>query len=65
MVPPDGAEQPLFAEFRKILPEGMELRKIQRFAFYDKSREPDTAPVAATGDERDWAILLLTMGYNQ
>lgn len=63
MVPPDGAEQPVFAEFRQILPPGMELRKLQRFAFYDKSREPDTALVIATGDERNWANLLLTMGY--
>jgi len=63
MVPPDEAEQPIFSEFRELLPDGMELIKVQRFDFYDKAREPDTALMVATGDQRNWANLLLTMGY--
>ena len=62
MVPPDGADQPIFAEFKKLLPE-TELTKLQRLEFYDKAREPDTALIIATGDQRNWANLLLTMNY--
>jgi len=63
MVPPDEADQPVFAEYRKLLPAGVGLTKIQRFPFYDKAREPDTALMIATGEQRNWANLLLTMGY--
>jgi L-fucose mutarotase len=62
MVPPDGADQPIFAEFKKLLGE-TELTKLQRLEFYDKAREPDTALMIATGDQRNWANLLLTMNY--
>jgi L-fucose mutarotase len=62
MVPPDEADQPIFAEFKKLLPE-TELTKLQRLEFYDKAREPDTAMIIATGDQRNWANLLLTMNY--
>jgi len=62
MVPPNEADQPIFAEFKKLLPN-MELTKLQRLEFYDKAREPDTALIIATGDQRNWANLLLTMNY--
>lgn len=62
MVPPDEADQPIFAEFKKLLAD-MELTKLQRLEFYDKAREPDTALLIATGDQRNWANLLLTMNY--
>jgi L-fucose mutarotase/ribose pyranase (RbsD/FucU family) len=50
-------------QYRKLLPAGVGLTKIQRFPFYDKAREPDTALMIATGEQRNWANLLLTMGY--
>ena len=62
MVPPDEADQPIFVEFKKLLGD-MELTKLQRLEFYDKAREPDTALIIATGDQRNWANLLLTMNY--
>ena len=62
MVPPDEADQPIFAEFKKLLGD-LELTKLQRLEFYDKAREPDTALIIATGDQRNWANLLLTMNY--
>lgn len=62
MVPPDEIDQPIFAEFKKLLPN-LELTKLQRLEFYDKAREPDTALIIATGDQRNWANLLLTMSY--
>ena len=63
MVPEDESDQPIFSEFRQLLPDGMELTKTQRFDFYDMAREPDTALMIATGDTRNWANLLLTMGF--
>ena len=62
MVPDDGAEQAIFAEFRKLLSAGPELTKIGRFPFYDQAQLPDTALVIATGEQRIYANLLLTIG---
>jgi L-fucose mutarotase len=62
MVPPDGADQPIFTEFAKRVPR-IELTRLQRLEFYDKAREPSTALVIATGDQRNWANLLLTMSF--
>ena len=60
MQPPTG-EPPIFAEFRTLLP-GMELKKLGRFEFYDAARESDTALVVATGEQRIYANILLTVG---
>jgi len=62
MVPDDQADQPIFSEFRKILPRDLELMKITRFAFYDRARSTDTALVIATGEQRIYANILLTIG---
>ena len=61
MQPPTG-EPPIFAEFHALLPEGMELQKLGRFEFYDAAREGDTALVIATGEQRIYANILLTVG---
>lgn len=62
MTPPDGAPQPIHAEFREILPNGIELEELKRFEYYEKARSADTALVVATGEERRFANLLLTIG---
>ncbi|MGQ9910117.1 MAG: RbsD/FucU family protein [Candidatus Flexifilum sp.] len=61
MVPADGSEPPIFAEFRALLP-GLELHKNERFAFYDLARDPDCCLVIATGEQRIYANILLTIG---
>jgi L-fucose mutarotase len=61
MVPDTGEEPSIFAEFRALLP-GLELDKRGRFEFYDMAREPDTALVIATGEQRIYANILLTIG---
>lgn len=61
MQPADGSEPPIFSEFRRILPE-LELHKLERFAFYDASRERDVSLVIASGDQRLYANVLLTIG---
>lgn len=61
MMPADGKEAPIFNEFRKLMP-GIELGKLERFAFYDKVREKNTTLVIATAEQRIYANLLLTIG---
>lgn len=62
MVPDDKTDQPIFAEFRNLLPGSLSLVKIGRFEFYDRARSSDTALVIATGEQRIYANLLLTIG---
>ncbi|MGI6367608.1 MAG: RbsD/FucU family protein [Anaerolineae bacterium] len=62
MVPDTGPEPPIFAAFRPSLPEGMELQPLSRFAFYDAARDPNVALVIATGEQRIYANILLTIG---
>jgi L-fucose mutarotase len=61
MTPDDGTEPGIFAEFRQLLP-GIELERLGRFPFYDAARGPDVALAIATGEERIYANLLLTIG---
>ncbi len=62
MVPPDGAQQQILAELRALLPAGLELTSLKRHEFYDLARSPNTALVVATGEQRRFANLLLTIG---
>ena len=61
MLPDDGPEPPIFAEFRALLP-GIALQPLGRFAFYDAARGPDLALLIATGERRVYANILLTIG---
>jgi L-fucose mutarotase len=62
MVPDDKADQPIFREFRQLLPKKLDLTRISRFEFYDRARSSDTALVIATGEQRIYANVLLTIG---
>lgn len=58
-------EPPIWAEFRQILHDAgadVELAPIERFAFYDAAGTPDVCLTVATGDQRLYANLLLTIG---
>jgi len=61
MVPESGQEHPILPEFRQIFGE-MPLSPIGRIPFYNKARSPDTALVIATGEQRTYACVLLTIG---
>ena len=61
MIPGDGSEPPIFQEFREILP-GLKLEPLGRFEFYDAARSQETALVIATGEQRIYANILLTIG---
>lgn len=58
----DGSIPPIFAEFSALLPEGTELQPLERFAFYAAASEPSVCLVIATGEQRVYANLLLTIG---
>ena|SRR5947209_1183152 len=61
MMPPSG-EPPIFAEFRDILPGGLDIEPLERFAFYEASKDENVALLVATGEERIYANILLTIG---
>jgi L-fucose mutarotase len=58
-------EPPIWGEFRQVLSGAgvdVTLEPIERFAFYDAAGGPDVALTIATGDQRIYANLLLTIG---
>ncbi len=61
MTPDSGDEPVIFADFRRLLPD-LELKKNARVPFYDLVRDPDCCLVIATGEQRIYANILLTIG---
>ena len=62
MTPDTGPEPPIFDAFRRVLGDAIALQKVERFAFYEAARGPDVALVVATGEQRIYANILLTVG---
>lgn len=62
MTPAGGPEPAIFAEFRAVLGQGLPLRPLGRSEFYEAARGRDTTLVIATGEQRIYANLLLTIG---
>ncbi|MCS6772576.1 MAG: RbsD/FucU family protein [Anaerolineae bacterium] len=62
MVRDDGSEAPIVAEFRALLPPDVPVRPHMRFDFYQACMDEDTALVIATGEQRVYANILLTIG---
>jgi len=60
MAPPDH-EPEIFVEFRRLLP-AVELHKLDRFAFYESAQSPEVCLAIATGEQRLYANILLTIG---
>ena len=61
MTPDDGNDPAIFEDFRTLLGD-TELERLGRFPFYDAARGPDVALAIATGEQRLYANLLLTIG---
>ncbi|HVT89016.1 MAG TPA: RbsD/FucU family protein [Tepidisphaeraceae bacterium] len=57
-------DPPIWEEFRELLP-GLNLTKIERLKFYDAAGTPDICLTIATGEQRIYANLLLTIGVVQ
>ena len=58
----DGSEPPVFNEFRALLPCGVDIEPVERFAFYDAAGASQVCLVVATGEQRIYANILLTIG---
>jgi L-fucose mutarotase len=60
---PHDAEAPaVLEEYRALLPAGTPVEVVERLAFYELARRPDVTLAVATGDQRLYANLLLTIG---
>jgi L-fucose mutarotase len=58
-------DPPIFTEYAALLDQwspGIQLKKIERFAFYDAASTPDVCLAIATGESRIYANILLTIG---
>lgn len=64
MHPGTAPEPHVFAMFRRLLP-GVSLHALSRHDFYAAARAPDTCLVVATGEQRLYANVLLTLGVLQ
>lgn len=58
----DGAASPAVEGYGQALGPEIALSGLERFTFYDRARENDVAVVIATGEQRQYANLLLTVG---
>lgn len=58
----DGPAVPAHDGYREALGPQVPFDQAERFAFYDLARSSDVAVVIATGDQRQYANLLLTVG---
>lgn len=58
----DGAASSAVEGYGETLGSQVELTGLERFTFYDRARENDVAVVIATGEQRQYANLLLTVG---
>jgi len=63
MATPDGVEPPAAAGFRGLLGD-VPVHALERFAFYDAARGPDTELVIASADIRPFANIVLTVGVH-
>jgi L-fucose mutarotase len=65
MQPDEGPDPAIFGEFGSLLPAGMSLKRLARHDFYSAARGENVALVIATGDQRVYANILLTLGVAQ
>jgi L-fucose mutarotase len=65
MAPGGGETVPAHHGYRALLGERVAWRELGRFEFYEACRGPDLAAVVATGDQRLYANLLLTLGVRE
>ncbi|MFS0731424.1 RbsD/FucU domain-containing protein [Curtobacterium sp. 1P10AnD] len=63
MTPPPDAPVAAHDGYRRVLGPDVPLGTLDRFAFYDAVRAPETGLVIATGDQRSHANLLLEIGF--
>ena len=62
MTPPDDFHPDIHDEYKAMLGDGMKWTEMERWSFYDKIKSTDTTLAIATGEQRRFANLLLTVG---
>jgi L-fucose mutarotase len=63
MRPDDGSTPTVWGRYRELVRADLALEPVGRLDFYAACREPDLAVCVATGDDRLYANVLLTVGY--
>jgi L-fucose mutarotase len=63
MRPDDGSSAPVWNRYAEILGPDLPLQPVARPDFYAAARGPQLAVAVATGDERLYANILLTVGF--
>jgi L-fucose mutarotase len=63
MRPDDDSVPAAFGRYRTLLGPEIPLRELPRLEFYAQCRRDDLAVCVATGDDRLYANILLTVGY--
>jgi L-fucose mutarotase len=62
MTPPDGTKQPVYDDYTGLLPD-VPFNYVKQFDFYELARNKNVGLVIATGDARNYANLILKIGY--
>ena len=62
MTPPENFKPDIHDEYRTMLGAGITWSDMERWAFYDKIKSANTSLIIATGEQRRFANLLLTIG---
>ena len=62
MIPPADFHPEIHDQYKAMLDDALPWTEMERYAFYDKIKSPDTTLAIATGEQRRFANLLLTVG---
>jgi L-fucose mutarotase len=63
MRPHDADAPAVLDEYRTLLPPDLPVDVVERMAFYELTRRPEVTLAVATGDQRLYSNVLLTIGY--
>jgi L-fucose mutarotase len=62
MIPPESFNPAIHDEYRAMLGPDVAWASLERWAFYEKIKSANTSLIIATGEQRRFANLLLTIG---
>lgn len=62
METPSDFHPEIYDEFKELLPDEIELSRLERYTFYNKVCSKDCLLVIASGEQRRFANILLTVG---
>jgi L-fucose mutarotase len=62
MLPPDDFHPDIHDEYKAMLGDEVQWSEMERWSYYDKIKSTDTTLAIATGEQRRFANLLLTVG---